>query len=61
MLKVIGASRNAVSYLTANKEGPEQASLWLGPDADKLGVGGMPVTERAQLPAYWLLDLAVCA
>lgn len=44
MLKVKGASRNATKHFTANKQGPEEDSLWIGIGTGKLGLKGKPVS-----------------
>ncbi|MDA8373245.1 MAG: relaxase domain-containing protein [Actinomycetota bacterium] len=47
MLKVNKAAKNVAGYLTyENQEGPEQASMWLGIGANKLGLTEQEVTGK---------------
>ena len=47
MHKVKNAAKSATNYFTEGKEGPEQATMWLGIGAGKLGLAGQEVTGKA--------------
>ncbi|MDA8210052.1 MAG: relaxase domain-containing protein, partial [Actinomycetota bacterium] len=46
MLKVKNAAKSAPHYFAENKEGPEQATMWLGIGAHKLGLAGQEVMGK---------------